>query len=400
MTLEADVVVVGSGAGGGVIAGELAVAGHKVIVIEMGGYFDESDFLGLELTAYQQLFLNGGPFTTAEGQVGLQAGSSLGGGTVLNWTNCLRTPHWVAIAVGGRARARGPRRRRLRRSPRRGLGAARDQRPLLRSERPAPAAQGGLRGARRRLQADHPQHRPRDLRPGHRRLHGLRRAVGLEALDAEDLPADAAEAGAEILVDCRIERVLTEGGRARRRRGRRGCARTARRSRSRSAPGRSSSPAARSSPRRCCCGRGSADRPPASTCGCTPRWRSTASTRRTRIRGGGRRRRASRTVGPIPRVTATASCSSARSTPPACSEPPCRGPRAPSTRPRCSSSAAAPPSSASTAIAVTAASESTPAARAVPTYLLSNEADIASFATRSRRWSGCRRRRGRWRSRR
>ena len=62
VTLEADVVVVGSGAGGGVIAGELASAGHGVIVTEMGGYFDEADFLGLELPAYQQLYLNGGPF--------------------------------------------------------------------------------------------------------------------------------------------------------------------------------------------------------------------------------------------------------------------------------------------------------------------------------------------------
>ncbi len=95
ITIEADVVIVGSGAGGGVIAGELAAAGKQVCVLEMGGYFDETQFAGLELTGYQQLFLNGGPFATAEGQVSIQAGSSLGGGTVLNWTNCLRTHDWV-----------------------------------------------------------------------------------------------------------------------------------------------------------------------------------------------------------------------------------------------------------------------------------------------------------------
>ena len=49
LTLDADVVVVGSGAGGGVIAGELAAAGKKVCVLEMGGYHDESEFNGLEL---------------------------------------------------------------------------------------------------------------------------------------------------------------------------------------------------------------------------------------------------------------------------------------------------------------------------------------------------------------
>ena len=69
LTLEADVVIVGSGAGGGVIAGELSAAGKQVCVLEMGGYHDESEFNGLELWAYQNIFLNQGPFPTAEGQV-------------------------------------------------------------------------------------------------------------------------------------------------------------------------------------------------------------------------------------------------------------------------------------------------------------------------------------------
>ena len=61
----------------------------------MGSYLNESDFHQLEIPAYQQLYLNGGPFPTAEGQVTIQAGSALGGGTVVNWTNCLRTHAWV-----------------------------------------------------------------------------------------------------------------------------------------------------------------------------------------------------------------------------------------------------------------------------------------------------------------
>ena len=60
ITIDADVCVVGSGAGGGVIAGELAAAGKQVCVLEMGGYFNESDFNQLELPAYQRMYLNGG----------------------------------------------------------------------------------------------------------------------------------------------------------------------------------------------------------------------------------------------------------------------------------------------------------------------------------------------------
>src|SRR3954452_12570144 len=94
-TLEADVVVVGSGSGGSVVAATLAQAGKKVIVLEAAGYHNESDFLQLELPAYQEMYWRGGPPPTADGKVSLQAGTALGGGTVINWTNCLRTYPWV-----------------------------------------------------------------------------------------------------------------------------------------------------------------------------------------------------------------------------------------------------------------------------------------------------------------
>ena len=73
------------------VAGELAAAGKSVVVLEAGEYHDDADFDGLELSAYQRMFLNGGPFPTAEGQISVVAGTGVGGGTVINWTNCLRT---------------------------------------------------------------------------------------------------------------------------------------------------------------------------------------------------------------------------------------------------------------------------------------------------------------------
>jgi choline dehydrogenase-like flavoprotein len=95
MVLDADVCVVGSGAGGGVIAGTLSAEGKHVVVLEMGGYHNEADFNQLELWAYENLYLGGGLIATDNGSVGIFAGSGLGGGTTVNWTNCLRTPDHV-----------------------------------------------------------------------------------------------------------------------------------------------------------------------------------------------------------------------------------------------------------------------------------------------------------------
>jgi choline dehydrogenase-like flavoprotein len=94
-TMEADAVIVGSGSGGGVIAATLAKAGLDVIVLEASGYFNESDFDGYELSAYERMFWRGGPQPTADLNISLQAGTTLGGGTTINWTNCLRTRDWV-----------------------------------------------------------------------------------------------------------------------------------------------------------------------------------------------------------------------------------------------------------------------------------------------------------------
>jgi choline dehydrogenase-like flavoprotein len=95
LTLTAEVVVVGSGSGGGVVAGELATAGKDVVVLEAGGYYNEADFNQLELWAYEKLYRAGGVAQTANGSMVLMTGSNLGGGSTINWTNCLRTTDWV-----------------------------------------------------------------------------------------------------------------------------------------------------------------------------------------------------------------------------------------------------------------------------------------------------------------
>ena len=92
MTLEADVVVVGSGAGGGVVAAMLAEAGRAVIVLEAGPFVDEATMPRDELDAFGRLYLNHGLLATWDGSVTMLAGSGVGGGTLVNWMTSIEAP--------------------------------------------------------------------------------------------------------------------------------------------------------------------------------------------------------------------------------------------------------------------------------------------------------------------
>jgi choline dehydrogenase-like flavoprotein len=94
-TLDCDVVVIGSGAGGGVVAGELAAAGKSVIVLEQGDYYNEADYNQLELDMLSRLYLDGGATSTKDRSLTILAGGCLGGGTVVNYTTSFRTPDRV-----------------------------------------------------------------------------------------------------------------------------------------------------------------------------------------------------------------------------------------------------------------------------------------------------------------
>jgi len=88
--LDADVVVVGSGAGGGVIAGVLATQGKRVVVLEAGGLTQPRDYRQLEMEASATMMYRGGLAMIADGNIGLLAGATLGGGTTVNWQNCYK----------------------------------------------------------------------------------------------------------------------------------------------------------------------------------------------------------------------------------------------------------------------------------------------------------------------
>lgn len=95
LTLEADVCIVGSGAGGSVIAAKLAEAGHRVVVLEAGAYRTADDFTQREAETYDTMFQGHGVLTTRNLAYGVLAGQAAGGSTTINWMTSLRPPKWA-----------------------------------------------------------------------------------------------------------------------------------------------------------------------------------------------------------------------------------------------------------------------------------------------------------------
>lgn len=90
---EADVCVIGTGAGGAVEAKELAESGLKVIVLEEGGYFTPKNFNQDPLDMMAMMYRDCGT-TMALGipPASITLGKCIGGTTTVNSATCFRTP--------------------------------------------------------------------------------------------------------------------------------------------------------------------------------------------------------------------------------------------------------------------------------------------------------------------
>ncbi|MCC6199852.1 MAG: GMC family oxidoreductase [Moraxellaceae bacterium] len=100
--LECDVVIVGTGAGGGTAAEILTQAGLDVVLIEEGPLRTTRDFRLDERSAYRDLYQEGAARTTKDGSMIILQGRNVGGSTTVNWTSSFRTPeqtllHWESV---------------------------------------------------------------------------------------------------------------------------------------------------------------------------------------------------------------------------------------------------------------------------------------------------------------
>lgn len=98
---EADVAIIGSGAGGGVAAETLSAAGLRVLLLEEGALRTSDSFKDMdEGRAYRELYQEAAGRATSDGAIAILQGRSVGGSTTVNWSSSFRTPpqtlvHWA-----------------------------------------------------------------------------------------------------------------------------------------------------------------------------------------------------------------------------------------------------------------------------------------------------------------
>jgi len=202
---EVDVVVVGSGAGGSVVAKELAEAGHSVLVLEEGRHFNRDDFAGPFPDRLRRFYRGSGlTFTIGNPVISLPMGMGVGGSTIINSGTCFRTPEWLLREWGLDPDELGPIFDQVEEVI--GVGPVGPEimganGELLEAGRQALGYSGG------------------PIRRNARDCHGSGVCAFGCPLDAKQgmhvsyLPL-AAAAGARVATGCKVERILVEGGRA------------------------------------------------------------------------------------------------------------------------------------------------------------------------------------------
>lgn len=93
-----DVCIIGSGAGGAVVAKELAEKGFSVIVLEEGGHYTRESWNGKPAQTLINMYRDGGSTGTLGNPfISITLGKCVGGTTTVNSATCFRTPNHVLL---------------------------------------------------------------------------------------------------------------------------------------------------------------------------------------------------------------------------------------------------------------------------------------------------------------
>lgn len=95
--LECDIVIVGSGCGGGLMAAELSKAGYRVILCEKAAYSHPSDYIMNEREGLFNTYEQRAAFQSEDGAMQVLAGSCWGGGSAVNWYHSLHLTFLMII---------------------------------------------------------------------------------------------------------------------------------------------------------------------------------------------------------------------------------------------------------------------------------------------------------------
>ena len=207
----ADVVVVGSGPTGAVVAKELTDAGKRVVLVEEGPPFTPREFELDGAISMARTMREGGLRTTRGSVISTMQAICLGGGSLVNSAICVRVPDFVLDEWCERYQ--------LRQSTRRDLDPHYDAVGEFLGIAPTPENVLGKRNLLFRKGCDALGYSSEAIS---RNVRGCRgsgecftgcRTRAKQSMDISYIPA-ALRGGARVLTSARVERIETEGGRA------------------------------------------------------------------------------------------------------------------------------------------------------------------------------------------
>ena len=193
------------------IAAELQAAGHQVVVLERASYRNEADFRQLELVGANELYLHGGLFWSDDGSIGARGVDARR--RHRDQLDGLPAPARRHPGRMGGARPRGARRSRLRRAPGR-----RSRRLNVNVEATKPNRTNVMMAEALEARGLSWEVLPRNASPDDDPAFcgycnaGCQQGCKQSAL--KTYLQDASDAGARVVVDCIVDRVLVADGRA------------------------------------------------------------------------------------------------------------------------------------------------------------------------------------------